>query len=42
MNRKQLIQFISTVDSNTIHEDSTSTSCSGGFYGNPQKGKWLT
>lgn len=36
---KQLMNLISILDSSKIHKDSAITSCSGGFWGNHQKGK---
>lgn len=38
---KQLMKLISILDSSKIHKDSAVTGCSGGFWGNHQKGKWL-
>lgn len=36
---KQLMNLISILDSCKVHKDSAITSCSGGFWGNRQKGK---
>lgn len=38
---KWLMNLISILDSSKIHKDSAITSCSGGFWGNHQKGKRL-